>query len=200
MATASLEPGRIDYALIGAAVEFYRQKGYRYIEVPWLVAAPAFDITCPPGVKTFDTYAGRLVASGEQSFLHMMVNKELPPGRYQCVTPCFRDEPLYDATHKMYFLKVELIDTESLDFEVLLRDAMEFFNARIPCRREDFPKGTSDIVTVDGGIELGSFGKRDHPLSGPWAYGTGCAEPRLSYCLQRQREAAQTDVPSPAKV
>lgn len=184
MGTAEPENGRIDYALIGSAVAFYSARGYKYIEVPWMVSAEAFDITCPPGVRTFDTYAGRLVASGEQSFLHMLTQKQLPPGRYQCVTPCFRDEPQYDALRKMYFLKVELIDTESLDHEALLRDALAFFSQHLPVREEDMRDGTKDIVTVTGGIELGSYGTRRHELSGPWSYGTGCAEPRLSSCLR----------------
>lgn len=185
MGIVDIEGGRVDYALIGAAVDFYTARGYSYVEVPWLVSAAAFDVTCPPGVRTFDTYAGRLVASGEQSFLQMLADKKLPPGRYQCVTPCFRDEVAYDELRKMYFVKVELIDTASLNHEALLVDALAFFAQYVDCREEDMGDGTKDIVTVDGGVELGSYGTRSHALTGPWSYGTGCAEPRLSGAIKR---------------
>ncbi|MBY0548610.1 MAG: hypothetical protein K2W95_15170 [Candidatus Obscuribacterales bacterium] len=186
MVTANLEAGRIDYGLIGAAVSFYAARGYAYVEVPWFVTAPAFDVTCPPGVRTFDTYAGRLVASGEQSFLQMLADGKLPPGRYMCVTPCFRDEPQYDDLRKMYFLKVELIDTAQLNHEALLADALAFFSQYVPCRAEDMGDSTKDIVTVNGCVELGSYGTRNHALTGAWSYGTGCAEPRLSAAIKRE--------------
>jgi len=34
-------------------------------------------------------------------------------------------------------------------------------------------------------IELGSYGIRKHPKVGTWVYGTGCAEPRLSYAIEQ---------------
>lgn len=183
MDTASPPDGCIDYSLIAAAVSFYKGRAYHYVEVPWLVNATPFNITCPPGVRTFDTDAGRLVASGEQSFLDMIASKQLPKGKFLCVTPCFRDESTYDDLHQMWFMKVELIDTLTLDYMTLLNDAMDFFSQYLPCRQEVTGENSRDIVSADArSIELGSYGTRHHELVGSWSYGTGCAEPRLSHC------------------
>jgi hypothetical protein len=40
-----------------------------------------------------------------------------------------------------------------------------------------------DIVSRRGRIEIGSYGIRRDDKVGKWVYGTGCAEPRLSYAI-----------------
>ena len=50
------------------------------------------------------------MASAEQSFLELFLNKKIEYGRYCGITPCFRDETV-DYLHNNFFMKVELIDT-----------------------------------------------------------------------------------------
>jgi hypothetical protein len=171
----------IDFRKLADSIDYFKSVGYEQLPVPWLVSAESGDATKPSWAIPMDTYGGRLVASGENGFLELIKQGTLKPGKYVTCTPCFRAEPTIDATHKLWFQKVELIDTMDFDFRALLEDALAFFSRYVDCRIEELEDGTSDIVTVDGGIELGSYGLRELPNFGKWAYGTGCAEPRLSY-------------------
>jgi hypothetical protein len=75
-------------------LKFYESFGFKRIESPWTVTKDVSDITKPPGGKD-----KVLVASGEQSFLYLYLKGFLPRGRYQTVTPCFREqEYLLDQT------------------------------------------------------------------------------------------------------
>ena len=170
----------IDYSKIARAVEFYRDRGFQYVEVPWVVHKEIIDITKPTDAKYFNTFIGSLVGSGEQSFLSM--RKKLS-GKYVCVTPCFRDEKSVDELHRNYFMKVELIDTDPDDLDKAYWDMIniskEFFELY------DFV----DIINTEegkdiyiNGLEVGSYGIRSYK-DFYWVYGTGCAEPRLSQAL-----------------
>jgi hypothetical protein len=193
----------IDYTLIAKAVEFYTKAGYKYIEVPWSVPKATGRMTYPDlSQKTmWDTNydVDVLVGSGEQGFLDMMAWGQLRQGKYVCVTPCFRYEPQPDYLHKLWFMKVELIDTISPTYPnviPMLSLATEFYEtvAKIPVtwRKMDEDKlGTLwDIEDKQFEIELGSYGVRqavspytDETLT--WIYGTGCAEPRTSTVLNK---------------
>ena len=73
------------------------------------------------------------MASGEQSFLYLYLKNFLPKGKYQTVTPCFREE-VFDETHTKYFMKNELIITDNVNKEELLRVVdicKKFFNRKI---------------------------------------------------------------------
>lgn len=192
----------IDYEKIAAAVYYYETHNFKYIEVPWLISKESMMITAPPGVRLFDTFAGSLVASGEQSFLE--IRKELMkansfPALYQCVTPCFRDEANPDDLHLQYFMKNELIGINWHSFEnkeevpwallnFVMRIALDFF--RRYAKDEDIklidaPMSNSVVnhdITIKG-IEVGSYGYR-YTDDFAWVYGTGCAEPRLSQVLR----------------
>lgn len=182
----------INYKNIYEGIEHYKRLGYNYIEVPWLVSKESLDVTRPPEARYFDTFMGQLVASGEQSFIE--IRKDLCPGRkYQCVTPCFRDEK-YDSTHHPSFLKLELIlplwkgDNEAEAVDLVLKDAYNFF------RRYASYEGAPVTVKTDIGfdinmlgIEVGSYGYREYD-GFRWVYGTGVAEPRLSYVRQKIEE------------
>jgi hypothetical protein len=186
---------RIDYTNIALAVNYYERLGYKYMEVPWIVSKEAMNVTKPPfATRTFETFMGDLVASGEQSFIELMIYDCLPKGKYVCVTPCFRDE-VVDPLHQNWFMKVELIRTDSTqrkDLVDLMYDAVNFYVDTY----EMYTKGQQhptiddpasvypysyDILSPDG-IELGSYGIRSHG-DHEWVYGTGVAEPRLSYAL-----------------
>jgi len=175
----------INYGRIQNAIDFYQKLGYQYLDVPWLVKKESVDVTKPPTARNYETFAGCLVASGEQSFYE--IRHDLCPSRfYQCVTPCFRDEK-YDELHLPYFLKNELIvvlwrgDSAEVIMDKMIHDAFQFFSRY--CYG-----GISEVHTDIGtdlafhGIELGSYGVRD--IDGfRWVYGTGCAEPRLSQAI-----------------
>ena len=62
----------IDYEKITAAIYHYETKNFKYMEVPWFVSKESMQITAPAEAKLFSTFAGELVASGEQSFLHKL--------------------------------------------------------------------------------------------------------------------------------
>jgi hypothetical protein len=145
-----------------------------------------------------------LVGSAEQSFIQMMLDGDLKPGCYMAVTPCWRDDEL-DELHQRYFMKVELIDYMPYDSFLaspyMACMAEHFFNKIMGIeakyawiqdgqRTEEFP---NDLIgeqcdIVHDGIELGSYGIRGFEFDGRkhiWVYGTGCAEPRLSYVLEK---------------
>lgn len=175
----------IDYEKIARAVKHYEHRGYKHIDVPWLVGKEAIDVTKPWGAEYFETAFGHLVGSGEQSFLQIR-DQLWHNAKYQCVTPCFRDER-EDEIHRRWFLKVELIETlvDREPGEVLakmVRDADDFFGMYAPGYRTrivDTPDGMDIEVN---GVEVGSYGVREHDRF-RWVYGTGVAEPRLSQAL-----------------
>ena len=192
----------IDYQNISDSIEHYEKMGYHRIEVPWTVTKSISDITKPKLAGPDFELIGKnkvLVASGEQSFLYLYLKGFLPKGKFQAVTPCFREE-IFDQTHSKYFLKNELIITDNVnedELSKLVHCAFKFFMTRFKEDIEKNPLGTLnikeyksennescyDIEYVHKGkfIELGSYGiRRCEYLT--WIYGTGCAEPRLSYC------------------
>ena len=131
-------------------------------------------VTAPPHARLFDTFAGSLVASGEQSFIE--IRKSLKPGGYLCVTPCFRDELQPDELHLMYFMKVELIwvAPESINHSLsdMIAGALAFYSYYLHC---DIIKTDIGYDIASNGIELGSYGYREFD-DFLWVYGTGCAE------------------------
>lgn len=178
---------KISWNRIAQAINYYTIKKYEYIEVPWMVDEETINITKPPQARLFDSFLGNLVASGEQSFL--AIREDLCPGRkYQCVTPCFRDEK-YDELHLPYFVKCELIHvlwkTDDADqaLELMIRDAWNFITGiTYTCTEVVKTDIGKDILTA--GIEVGSYGYREHE-GFRWIYGTGLAEPRMSQAVSK---------------
>lgn len=104
----------ISYANLTKASELYEALGYKRIEVPWWATKDIVNITKPTGMSDDNLYGLSLnnkclIASGEQAFLYLANKGQLPPGKYQTITPCFRNEP-YDQYHSKHFMKLELID------------------------------------------------------------------------------------------
>ena len=173
----------IDYARLGRSIEVYKQRGYVHIEVPWTVAEAVSNITKPAGANDFKiaNKSKVLVASAEQGFLYLALKGFLPPGKFQAITPCFRDEP-FDVSHTKYFMKNELIITDEPSEDMvksIVVDAMEYF-------RTEHPAGEFNLVTTEAGydielngIEIGSYGLRKTSFL-TWVYGTGLAEPRFT--------------------
>ncbi|KKN66616.1 hypothetical protein LCGC14_0469510 [marine sediment metagenome] len=169
-------PNKISWRLLSEGITFYQKQDFIYKEVPWL--AP----TEIPEDYRYKTPLGDPVASGEQSFLYLDINGELPKGRYMTVTPCFRDEE-EDEFHKRQFMKLELYITDNVsesNLDNVICTCQAFFNKFIwkwPIKKVDMGDGTFDITSHD--IELGSYGIREHKNL-KWIYATGVAEPRLS--------------------
>lgn len=185
---------RINYAVIQAAVDFYEQRGYELIEVPWVVPREIAAITHPhPEQIGWECRHGVLVGSAEQSFLHLMAEGVLLPGRYVTSTPCFRDERKEELsdTRRRWFHKVELIDTRGYAAEPyqLLYDARDFLRGQLglPITTVRTHPEYFEFDLECHGLELGSYGVRSyaHPNGRrlEWVYGTGCAEPRTSIAM-----------------
>ena len=199
MTTVSANP--ISWTNLTEAIEFYSRLGYLKIEAPWVVTKGVWDFTSPAGKAGYWVGDRLLVASAEQSFIEMLGNGDLGLGKYQALTPCFRDDS-YDVYRKPYFMKLELIEVLALDkltriSEVqtnsktlgILGDATGFFQRKLSVEtietNENDPLRASKSFDILGrGIELGSYGSRRLPSGIHWVYGTGCAEPRLSTVMR----------------
>jgi|SRR3989344_161099 len=191
----------MDLELLTFAETFYKSKGYQKIEVPWAVDHDVLEITLPPGKKGADLLDKKLVGSAEQSYMQLLKEKKLAPGKYVATTPCFRDDEI-DELHQAYFMKTELIKVcfdhklQQNDVEQIVTEALEFFNFFLPVRKQATEQGY-DIVDEKFGIELGSYGILNHSFSDDhkvqWAYGTGIALPRLSYVVGKVKKKGYHD-------
>lgn len=182
----------IDYLLLAQSLSHYEKKGYTRIEAPWWVSQEIANITKPEGVQDYFLPVNQkvLVASGEQSFLYMANKGRLPQGKFQTITPCFRNESI-GVLHKKCFMKNELIIAHSdkkSDLDQIIEDARSFFEQHVDKKsliikkeKAHKTKTNYDILlkTKEGLIELGSYGIRETSFI-KWVYGTGLAEPRLS--------------------
>lgn len=185
---------RIDYQKVSWALNFYESNGYRYIEAPWIVTQDALRITLPKNRVGYQlghpNYSpGYLVGSAEQSFLQLLKDRELPPGRYVAAGPCFRDELIIDELHQTSFFKVELIELAARDTFTKLdvervamgcRNAMQWMSGQNAYIIET-PEGLDIEIN---GIEVGSYGIRSHE-DASWVYATGLALPRFDQACKR---------------
>lgn len=173
----------IDYSKIAAAINYYSDNGFKYIEVPWTVPRQTMEITAPASF-VIESDFGCLVGSAEQSFLQMIIDKKLHPGNYVACSPCWRKDVL-DEFHRPYFMKVELISIgfHRMDVNEMIEICSGFFAKYAMIKVEKTDIGF-DIVNYKG-IELGSYGTRASSQTGPWTYGTGCAEPRLTSAIRK---------------
>jgi hypothetical protein len=173
----------VNYDIISRAIKYYENLGYNYINVPWSVSYNAIKITSPEKSKIFcydKDKSLNLVASGEQSFIQLLLDNNIKKGKYQCVTPCFRDDKI-DEYHSHTFMKVELIDIGNENS--IIDDAYNFFNTYI-CKGITIENTKIGQDLFYKGIELGSYGYRTIDNENiQWNYGTGVAEPRFSKVL-----------------
>lgn len=173
-----------DLRIFADAQDYYEDRGYRDVAVPWVISREAMDATLPTDKVPYGTFGGYLVGSAEQSFIDMLLAGE-GLGRVQGFSPCFRDET-HDELHSPYFLKTELFDSILPPTEesvlAVLQDAKLFFERYLPVAIEREGELSWDIVAADSGIELGSYGVRTIP-GHSWIYGTGVALPRLQQVL-----------------
>ena len=184
------------------AIKYYEAAGFKWLDVPWAVSEEAIYLTRPPHVvgdpPSYASGGKKIfpVASAEQSFLQMQMDAtERMASSYVTMTPCYRNEPVIDELHQPYFMKVELISwdkTTHEDLTKMVAHARLLFeeNLWMDCVKNTDPDPIGieayDLVTSHTGIELGSYGIREHPKVGRWLYGTGLAEPRYSYALEKE--------------
>lgn len=198
----------IDYGVIHDSLAYYEARGYKRVELPWLVTDEISQITRPHFADTYwvtrDHNNSRkvFVASAEQAFLYQIIKGTLPvSGKFQSVTPCMRSEG-QDLLHRKYFIKNELIWYGSTkDFnahkaaweknlQTMIRDANMFFRLKVAdvkllnTRRMDVETHAYNYDIEYAGIELGSYGIRTFE-NVTWIYGTGVAEPRFSTVKER---------------
>jgi len=172
----------IDYARLDRSIKFYEDYGFKRIESPWTVTKAISNITKPADGKDWEIIGKDkvLVASGEQSFLYLYLKGFLPKGKYQTITPCFREEP-FDITHTKYFIKNELIITDevnSLKLDEVVLICQKFFEKEIG-KKVDVVKTEQGFDLEYNGIEIGSYGIRSCEYL-DWIYATGLAEPRMT--------------------
>lgn len=177
----------INYKNVAAAIDFYKNRGYTYIEVPWLVSNAAVNITLPKKHYSISTKYGELIGSAEQSFIQLLLDKKLFSGKYVTASPCFRDDEI-DEFHSRHFFKVELFECYGEGWlgdiqSFIMKDALEFFKS-LPGGENSYVKNTKLTPPYEydieiSNVEIGSYGKR-YFNGWHWYYGTGYADPRFS--------------------
>lgn len=171
----------INYKNVALAIDFYKERGYKYIEVPWLVSQEAINVTLPTEHNSISTRFGELAGSAEQSFIQLLLNDELTTGKYVTASPCFRDDKL-DFWHSRYFFKVELFElyNKHISYLSMVEDALDFFKSIAGKNKiSTMYAGIFALDIVINGIEVGSYGRREYK-GWTWNYGTGYADPRYS--------------------
>jgi hypothetical protein len=175
--------GVTQYRRLCDAVDYYTKLGYQYIDTPWLVQQKVCNSTKPRQFRPIHHHIDALnhtfhiVASGEQSFLQLQYERykfgqPLMTGKYQTITPCYRDEQTIDEQHRIGFMKLELIrwDNNLVETSVnyMALEALELFRKSLPqatIRPNELESEFGLDVLSPTGIELGSYGlrKRKNP-------------------------------------
>jgi len=181
---------RIDYAMLAKSQEFYQVFGYQDIEVPWMASGTAIGATIPNNKNAvfIPSHSKFLVGSAETGFIEMMLDNALRPGKYQSISPCFRDDEL-DKYHMPYFMKNELIivepDDAKAELEGMIENAFNFFAMFLEKSQMKLAENEPGVIDImAAGVELGSYGIRSFK-GFQWIFGTGCALPRLSQVRQK---------------
>jgi len=163
--------------------------GFRDLPQSWVASDQAMQVTLPPGVTPNVLDDGRiLVGSAEQAFIDCMLRGQMPQGRWQTITPCFRNEPVLDALHQPYFMKLELIhympNMADAALETMVRQVRWALGTLLPVGGPEIllEKTSIGLDLTLRGQEIGSYGIREH-AGHQWVYGTGLAEPRFTTLL-----------------
>ena len=180
----------INWRFLSEAQGFYQSNNFCYIDVPWKCDKESYQLTCPydstlPEFEFNSTKNGYLVASGEQSFIEMMLKNTINPGKYQTITPCFREEKEYSDKTRPWFMKLELCHILNYsEFEnkedllsLMMNVVVKFFHNYMSELTLIETNIGFDLMYSD--IELGSYGYRQAGQY-QYLYGTGLAEPRFS--------------------
>jgi len=180
----------IDYKIIDESISYYETLGFKRIETNWLVSESVNNLTMPKDVSPLkiENSDECLVGSGEQSFLQLYMLESLPLGRFQTVTPCFRNDKL-DFTHSRHFMKNELIITDNVNIDMLqvvVENCLIFFGGYVERSELEIAHTQEGMDILLRGVEIGSYGIRQCSYL-KWIYATGLAEPRFSKILNNIR-------------
>lgn len=186
-------------------LEAWLENGAQYVSLPWVASDTFAHCTKPDHVVERQGQSQNglfLVASGEQVFLELAASNQLNEDvTYVGWTPCFRQEPHWDASHHHYFLKAEAYRriSSSCGFSELMsmiQSAKNVFASLMDEKLHPFlsiVKIETDHEQWDivlGETEIGSYGIRKHPMNeAHYIYATVCAEPRLSYAKHTLQSA-----------
>ena len=176
----------IDYALLAKSQEYYKDLGYINLPLDWYVEKEFSDITFPEQKSIYQLPNELiLVGSAEQAFIKKMLKEDLK-GKYQSITPCFRNDE-EDLLHSKTFMKNELFtrnnEVQESDLFIMLGHCKSFFNYHSKHKCEVVRTGELSYDINIKGIEVGSYGIREYHNGDKiykWIYGTGLAEPRFS--------------------
>lgn len=159
-------------------MKYYQLCGYDFIPVPVFCGSDILNITKPNNAPIC-TKSG-FVASGEQSFLHLILHNDLKYGNYQCITPCVRMHDEEDYIHQKVFIKLELISINPKDPQYELMKMLFYCYAIFSCytKNLNITKTESGFDININNIEIGSYGVRKYKDI-TWVYGTGIALPRF---------------------
>lgn len=115
-----------------AALAFYQDYSFKYLDVPWEIEDVFALATMPEGghqvrlVSDDPVYtqeSRQLVASSEQSLLKYL-HSGLSTGFWMALTPCFRTEQTIGELRRRYFMKLELCIAEEPDGWYDLEEAL----------------------------------------------------------------------------
>lgn len=171
------------------ALNFYKEQ-FQMLSVPMCVDLNSIHTSIPEFKRNDIEILPRkngsyYVGSAEQSFIYLHSRGFLKEGKSMALTPCQRDE-VEDDIHLGIFLKLELIHLGIHNVSEMLDISFKFFS-----------KFTQSIDVIDSGnkphekdiiingIEVGSYGLGYMQDGTPYTYGTGIAEPRLSFALNK---------------
>ncbi len=191
---------KIEFELLNNASQYFENKGFKYLDVPWVVSQEALKITCP---DSSEPESSGFVASGEQSFLELALQKKLRQGKFHCITPCCRFQDKIDKWHYHQFYKLELIEyfgeiKPAHDISEMMKCVSCFIEVfkrytdeiSLEIVEDEVRKGCESLSSMDitvNGIEYGSYGIRHNENVGYWMYGTGVALPRFQQILEKKR-------------
>lgn len=173
----SQKNSNISAALIYDAMFYFKNLGYEFITCPMLVDEDVLSFTMPKGRQPKRHNGKCYVGSAEQSIYQMIKDGKYLPAKVLAITPCQRDEELFDETHQEIFLKIELACTdESITYQKIAMDVMEFY---LGINKSSQFVNFGDSLDIEiNGIEVGSYGQRTYN-GRTIHYGTGLALPRF---------------------
>lgn len=185
----------VNYRRLLKSIDYYNDKGYKRLNLPWIVDEKYVNLTYKGGNKFIIKDGRALLGSAEQAFLKEVLENTLE-GKYQCVTPCFRND-IEDDLHFEYFMKNELfVYNEKYNFkdyelilEKMVKDAYDFFGVQPYISSIKIIETPESLLSYDillNNIEVGSYLIREVELDGKkimYTCGTGLAEPRFETAM-----------------
>ncbi len=167
------------------ALQYYRDNGFNLLDVPLIVDSKVSNFTKPKQVPNLHHSDDKVyVASAEQSFLQLLQENKQMPIYNAAITPCYRHERYLNDLSYLIFLKIELF-TIGNKLDEIIDNANDFMSNYLDTKIVHTEDGY-DIVHLDSGIELGSYGTRTF-YGIHYTYGTGLAEPRFTHACNYKK-------------